>query len=121
MARKINFDAPVTEPAEAHEVAPQRARPLSGLNALSSNPAHSCNIALAWRYLGEGKRAEEIEQKLIQGQVIVDLDPALIDNSFVPDRMEATEEQNAAFCDLIRQHGQNVPILVRPKPAHRAL
>ncbi|WP_164125936.1 ParB/RepB/Spo0J family partition protein, partial [Stenotrophomonas maltophilia] len=25
-------------------------------------------------------------------------------------------EQNAAFRDLIRQHGQNVPILVRPKP-----
>ena len=48
--------------------------------------------------------------------MIVDLDPALIDNSFVPDRMEATEEQNAAFRELIRQHGQNVPILVRPKP-----
>jgi ParB family transcriptional regulator, chromosome partitioning protein len=29
--------------------------------------------------------------------------------------MEATEEQNAAFRELIRQHGQNVPILVRPK------
>ncbi len=62
------------------------------------------------------KRAEEIEQKLIEGQVIVELDPALIDNSFVPDRMEATEEQNVAFRELIREHGQNVPILVRPKP-----
>ena len=48
--------------------------------------------------------------------MIVELDPALIDNSFVADRMELTEEQNAAFRDLIREHGQNVPILVRPKP-----
>ena len=51
--------------------------------------------------------------------MIVELDPALIDNSFVPDRMEATEEQNAAFREIIRQHGQNVPILVRPNPANR--
>ena len=50
--------------------------------------------------------------------MIVELDPALIDNSFVPDRMEATEEQNASFRDLIRQHGQNVPILVRPNPSN---
>ena len=51
--------------------------------------------------------------------MIVDLDPALIDGSFVPDRMEATEEQNAEFRELIRQHGQSVPILVRPKPGGR--
>jgi ParB family chromosome partitioning protein len=61
------------------------------------------------------KRAEDIERKLIEGQVIVELDPALVDNSFVQDRMDATAAQDAAFRDIIRQHGQNVPILVRPK------
>ena len=40
----------------------------------------------------------------------------LVDASFVPDRMEATQEQNAAFREMIRLHGQSVPILVRPKP-----
>jgi ParB family transcriptional regulator, chromosome partitioning protein len=117
MARKINFDAPVTEPAETHEVAPQRARPLLGLERTIKQSGALGAISHSLGGISERvKRAEEIEQKLIEGQVIVDLDPALIDNSFVPDRMEATEEQNAAFCELIRQHGQNVPILVRPKP-----
>ena len=42
MARKINFDAPVTEPAEERTRSPRNARALfSDLNALSSNPAHS--------------------------------------------------------------------------------
>ena len=117
MARKINFDAPVTEPAETHEVAPQRARPLLGLERTIKQSGALGAISHSLGGISERvKRAEEIEQKLIEGQVIVDLDPALIDNSFVPDRMEATEEQNAAFRELIRQHGQNVPILVRPKP-----
>ena len=62
------------------------------------------------------KRAEDIERKLVEGQVVVELDPALVDNSFVPDRMDPTEAQNAAFREIIRQHGQNVPILVRRKP-----
>jgi ParB family chromosome partitioning protein len=61
------------------------------------------------------KRAEDIERKLVEGQVIVELDPALVDNSFVQDRMDATAAQNAAFREIIRQHGQNVPILVRQK------
>ncbi|MFH1344058.1 MAG: plasmid partitioning protein RepB [Pseudomonadota bacterium] len=117
MARKINFDPPATEPTETHEVAPQRARPLLGLERTIKQSGALGAISQSLGGISEKvKRAEEIEQKLIEGQVIVDLDPALIDNSFVPDRMEATEEQNAAFCDLIRQHGQNVPILVRPKP-----
>ena len=62
------------------------------------------------------KRADEIEQKLIEGQVIIELEPAQVDDSFVVDRMEASEEQVSAFRELIREHGQTVPILVRPKP-----
>ena len=53
--------------------------------------------------------------------MIIEIDPALIDNSFVADRMESSEEQSAAFRDLIRQYGQNVPILVRPNLAPKAL
>lgn len=121
MARKINFDPPTadttTPTPETREATPQRARPLLGLERTIKQSSAVGAISQSLGGISEKvKRAEEIEQKLIEGQVIVDLDPALIDNSFVPDRMEATEEQNAAFRELIRQHGQNVPILVRPNP-----
>jgi ParB family chromosome partitioning protein len=123
MARKISFDLPTTSDTSGQDVAPaqstNRVRPLLGLDR-SIN--HSSALGAVSQSLSgiskKVKRAEEIEQKLIEGQVIVDLDPVLIDNSFVPDRMAATEEQNAAFRELIRVHGQNVPILVRPKPGN---
>ena len=121
MARKLNFDPPAAEAAtptvELREATPQRARPLLGLERSINQSGALGAISQSLGGISEKvKRAEEIEQKLIEGQVIVDLDPALIDDSFVADRMEASEEQSAAFRDLIRQHGQNVPILVRPKP-----
>jgi ParB family chromosome partitioning protein len=121
MARKINFDPPAadasTQLAEVHEAAPQRSRPLLGLERRIKQSSALGAISQSLGGISEKvKRAEEIEQKLVEGQVIVELDPALIDNSFVPDRMEATEEQNVVFRELIREHGQNVPILVRPKP-----
>src|SRR5260370_1736286 len=121
MARKINFDPPAADAsaqrAEMHEVARQRTGPLLGLERTIKQSSALGAISQSLGGISEKvKRAEEIEQKLIEGQVIVDLDPVLVDNSFVPDRMEATEEQNAAFRELIRQHGRNVPILVRPKP-----
>lgn len=121
MARKINFDPPTAESAtptaETREPPQQRARPLLGLERTIKQSSAVGAISQSLGGISEKvRRAEEIEQKLIEGQVIVDLDPALIDNSFVPDRMEATEDHNAAFRELIRQHGQNVPILVRPNP-----
>lgn len=121
MARKISFDPPPEEAAakqpEAYQATPQRARPLLGMERTIKQSGALGAISQSLGDISErAKRAEEIEQKLIEGQVIVDLDPAIIDDSFVPDRMEATEEQNAAFRDIIRQHGQSVPILVRPKP-----
>lgn len=121
MARKLNFDPPPVDPeqapAEVQENAVQRLRPLMGLGRTTKPPSALGAITQSLGNISErAKRAEEIEQKLVEGQVIIDLDPALIEGSFVPDRMEATEEQNASFRELIRSHGQNVPILVRPKP-----
>ena len=123
MARKISFDAPDPDHSSTHEETPSipshSSRPLLGIERTikQSNALGAISHSLGG-IAEKVKRAEQIEQKLIEGQVIVELDPALIDNSFVPDRMEATEEQNASFRDLIRQHGQNVPILVRPNPSN---
>ncbi|AFL50772.1 ParB family chromosome partitioning protein [Sinorhizobium fredii] len=62
------------------------------------------------------ERAEELERQLAQGHAIVELDPATIDASFVIDRLGVTPEAQAALVQQIRDHGQQVPILVRPHP-----
>ncbi|MCS3551451.1 hypothetical protein M2202_009441, partial [Bradyrhizobium japonicum] len=90
MARKINFDPPTADAsaqrAEVHEAAPQRSRPLLGLERPIKQSSALGAISHSLGGISEKvKRAEEIEQKLIEGQVIVELDPGLIDNSFVPD------------------------------------
>lgn len=61
-------------------------------------------------------RAEEMERQISQGQTIVDLDPAELDASFVPDRMAPSEEAHQELLRSIRDRGQIVPILVRPHP-----
>lgn len=62
-------------------------------------------------------RAAKAEQ-LIEGGVVVELDPSLIDPSFIADRMEADDEEVAiaSMVDAIRERGQDSPILVRPNP-----
>jgi len=62
------------------------------------------------------QRADEIERKLSEGQAVVELDPSLIDQSIVIDRLGITDERRTALVDQIREHGQQVPILVRPHP-----
>ncbi|MBO1074701.1 plasmid partitioning protein RepB [Roseomonas marmotae] len=60
--------------------------------------------------------AKELEARLISGQVIVELDPGIIDASFVADRMAQDDEDYRALRDSIAQSGQDSPILVRPHP-----
>lgn len=48
---------------------------------------------------------------------VVELDPALIDNSFVSDRIEDGEEEFSELVQAIRERGQDSPILVRPHPS----
>jgi ParB family chromosome partitioning protein len=59
------------------------------------------------------RRANEIERKLAEGQTVIELDTALIEPSFVQDRMEGDIDGLTAS---IREQGQQVPILVRPHP-----
>jgi ParB family chromosome partitioning protein len=65
-----------------------------------------------------GAVTRSIEQ--LKSQSIVELDPTLIDGSFVSDRLPGTVEDHAALVALIREHGQQVPILVRPHPERPA-
>ena len=54
--------------------------------------------------------------RLTAGEAIVELDPDLVDASFVKDRVDEDPEAYAQLRDAIRENGQNSPILVRPHP-----
>jgi ParB family transcriptional regulator, chromosome partitioning protein len=61
--------------------------------------------------------AKELEARLTSGQVIVELDAAVIDPSFITDRMAQNDEAYMALRTAIAAEGQLSPILVRPHPA----
>lgn len=105
---------------EAPRASRARLRPILGSPELIPNRS-ATPVGAIGQTLGEfsarSKRAEEIERKLTAGQVIVELDPKLIDPSFIADRMPASAETLASLTDAIREHGQINPILVRRHPS----
>ncbi|WP_311273310.1 MULTISPECIES: plasmid partitioning protein RepB [unclassified Rhizobium] len=56
----------------------------------------------------------ENSKKLMQGEVIIDLDPQLIDSSFVADRLSDDGDEYQELKQAIKESGQITPILVRP-------
>lgn len=54
--------------------------------------------------------------RLLEGETIIELDPDLIDASFVRDRIEDDEQEFGQLLLAIRDRGQDSPILVRPHP-----
>ncbi|MCO5733244.1 plasmid partitioning protein RepB [Rhizobium sp. SSA_523] len=60
----------------------------------------------------ENKRLHE---QLLSAETIVELDPDVIEPSFVRDRLQFDDNAEfASFVDGIRENGQRLPILVRP-------
>lgn len=53
---------------------------------------------------------------LTDGEAIIEIDPAVVDVSFVSDRMTVDDEQYSELVEAIRARGQDTPILVRPHP-----
>ena len=95
-------------------------RPILGAPELLRDPSTAPVGALGQslsEFKAQSDRAAAIERRLAEGQVIVELDPALIDPSFVLDRMAVTMDAHAKLVEAIREHGQQVPILVRPHPS----
>ncbi|CAH1648097.1 plasmid partitioning protein RepB [Chelatococcus asaccharovorans] len=58
--------------------------------------------------------------KLLEGETIVELDPALIDDSFAKDRFaldsDDYREELERVVAAVRERGQDTPVLVRPHP-----
>jgi ParB family chromosome partitioning protein len=60
--------------------------------------------------------AEQAKALIAAGDTVVELDPGTIDSSFVSDRLERDGASHGELVQLIRERGQQVPILVRPHP-----
>lgn len=54
--------------------------------------------------------------KDLSSNAVRDIDPALIDDGGPKDRLAFSDADVAELADSIRQHGQQVPIMVRPLP-----
>ncbi|TWF59063.1 plasmid partitioning protein RepB [Neorhizobium alkalisoli] len=105
-------DAPVSQPASV-------ARPLAGMTPA---PRTGLPVGGISKTLGsitqKMERAQDLERQLSEGLSIVELDPSLIDASFVSDRLAIEGEALAQLVEQVREHGQQVPILVRPHPGN---
>lgn len=65
------------------------------------------------------ERAQDLERQLAEGHTVVEIDPALVDGSFVNDRLAIDAVELSQLVDQIRDHGQQVPILARPHPTSK--
>jgi ParB family chromosome partitioning protein len=61
-----------------------------------------------------GAVTRSIEQ--LKAQSVVEIAPDLVDPSFIVDRLETSQESHQSLVESIREHGQQVPVLVRPHP-----
>lgn len=117
MARKnlLEISAPNTSRADA--VSAKDNRPIAGFlpQTRSGGPVGGITRTLG-NITEKMERASDLERQLSEGQTVVDIDPALIDGSFVTDRLEIDPVDLQQLVDQIREHGQQVPILVRPHP-----
>ncbi|MBC2887172.1 plasmid partitioning protein RepB [Ochrobactrum sp. CM-21-5] len=60
--------------------------------------------------------AKQASQKL-DGEIVTELDPNLLDASFIADRLPETDDQEyRELLEAIQERGQDSPILVRPHP-----
>lgn len=58
----------------------------------------------------------ENSKRLLEGETIVEIDPTLIDASFVNDRLSGDDEAFDALKASIASSGQDTPVLLRPHP-----
>jgi len=99
---------PVNGGKDAPSAAVRPRRETSGLNA----PLGAISTQLS--KITEGAK---IADRVEAGAAIVELDTALIDGSFVADRIADVKDPSLeALTESIREKGQHLPILVRPHP-----
>ncbi len=117
MARKNLIEISSSPSARLEPSAPRDNRPIAGFVPQTRNPAPVGGITKTLGNITEKvERANDLERQLAKGQIVVEIEPGLIDASFVEDRLEIDPVQLNELVEQIREHGQQVPILVRPHP-----
>ena len=129
MSRRSNLDAIFsTRPTPAASVellgapngpeqAPE-AQPLGAPNKAPSPRIRSGAIAAMGGALEQLASRAQVAERIESGSAVAELDPALLDGSFVADRVsDATDPTLNVLVESIRECGQQVPILVRPHPS----
>ncbi|MEP7457529.1 plasmid partitioning protein RepB [Phyllobacterium sp. SB3] len=85
-------------------------------SVMNPAPANSDrNDALSYVVSGASRSIKSSFEELAKGSV-VDLDPEIVDGSFVSDRIDGDDEAFQELVTAIRERGQDTPILVRPHP-----
>lgn len=111
MARKNLLAGLLDEklPAGNSAVAPQPASPTQPIQSMQSS-------AFGPRGGAIGAVTRSIEQ--LKAHAVLDLATDVIDASLIADRLADTGDDHKLLVASIREHGQQVPILVRPHPDH---
>lgn len=117
MARKNLIGVSDSPATDGEDDRPLAGRPIVGLNPGQRplSPIGGITRSLS-NITQKVERAQELERQLAEGLAIIELDPALVDASFVADRLGVAAEAEQSLLQQIRDHGQHVPILVRPHP-----
>jgi ParB family chromosome partitioning protein len=104
-------------------VAMARKNPFEAINVASLSADDTPTAKPGYGMTGAAKTVvqsvEEMAEntkRLMDGETIVELDPALLDVSFVTDRLSAYDQDYEDLKAAIHEHGQATPILVRPNP-----
>jgi ParB family transcriptional regulator, chromosome partitioning protein len=104
---------PEQKPAAASQAVTPAEKPRSPSGAVK---AMGLSLGGLSRELEDARRLKE---SLEAGERIVELDPALVDASFISDRLSFDDQHDpdfAALVESIKGSGQQVPVLVRPHP-----
>lgn len=93
------------------------------MNVMGDKASDASRPALDYAMKGASKSLlnsiDEISaraDKLLEGETVIELDPDLVDGSFVRDRLEEDDQEFEDLLTAIRERGQDSPILVRPHP-----
>ncbi|OCP35472.1 plasmid partitioning protein RepB [Ensifer sp. LC163] len=118
MARKNLIGVSDSHATDGEDDRPLAGRPIVGLNPGQRplSPIGGITRSLS-NITQKVERAQELERQLAEGLAIIELDPALVDASFVADRLGVAADAEQSLLQQIRDHGQQVPILVRPHPS----
>lgn len=63
------------------------------------------------------RAAEDAQAKLASGDHAFEVDPNRIEDSFIKDRLGSDDDAFGELMELIKEHGQQVPVLLRPHPS----